>query len=45
ETLDDMERKMIISAINRQGGNMTAVANQLGITRPTLYNKVKKYGI
>lgn len=45
ETLDDMEKKMIISALNRHGQNMTAVANQLGITRPTLYNKVKKYGI
>ena len=45
ETLDDMEKKMIVSALNRHGQNMTAVANQLGITRPTLYNKVKKYGI
>ena len=45
ETLDDMEKKMIISALNRHGQNMSAVANQLGITRPTLYNKVKKYGI
>ena len=45
ETLDEMEKKMIISALNRHGQNMTAVANQLGITRPTLYNKVKKYGI
>jgi DNA-binding NtrC family response regulator len=45
ESLDDMEKKMIISALNRHGQNMSAVANQLGITRPTLYNKVKKYGI
>jgi len=45
ETLDDMEKKMIISALKRHGQNMSAVANQLGITRPTLYNKVKKYGI
>ena len=45
ETLDAMEKKMIISALNRHGQNMSAVANQLGITRPTLYNKVKKYGI
>jgi DNA-binding NtrC family response regulator len=45
DTLDDMEKKMIVSALNRHGQNMTAVANQLGITRPTLYNKVKKYGI
>jgi DNA-binding NtrC family response regulator len=45
ETLDVMEKKMIISALNRHGQNMSAVANQLGITRPTLYNKVKKYGI
>ena len=27
------------------GGNLSAVASQLGITRQTLYNKMKKFGL
>lgn len=45
ETLDEMEEKMIREAMEKFKGNYTAVAGKLGITRPTLYNKIKKYGI
>lgn len=44
-TLEDMEKQLIKSAIETHQGNMTAVAAQLGITRQTLYNKIKKYGL
>ena len=44
-TLDEMERSMIARAVERCGGNMTEVARQLGITRQTLYNKIKRYGL
>lgn len=44
-TLDDMERRMIEQAMKRHNGNLTAVAQQLGITRQTLYNKIKRYGL
>ena len=44
-TLEEMERKLISEAISKQGGNLTAVANHLGITRQTLYNKIKRYGL
>ena len=44
-TLDEMERSMIAQAMSRCGGNMTEVARQLGITRQTLYNKIKRYGL
>lgn len=44
-TLEEMEKNMIQASINRNSGNMSAVAEQLGITRQTLYNKIKKYGI
>jgi DNA-binding NtrC family response regulator len=44
-TLEDMERRLIAEAINKNQGNMTAVAQQLGITRQTLYNKIKRYGL
>ena len=43
-TLEDMEKNMIEQAINENGGNMSAAAAKLGITRQTLYNKAKKYG-
>jgi DNA-binding NtrC family response regulator len=44
-TLDDMEKKMIQNALARNSWNQTAAADQLGITRQTLYNKIKKYGL
>lgn len=44
-TLEEMERKLIAGSIKKNDGNMTAVANQLGVTRQTLYNKIKKYGL
>ena len=31
--------------LRRNDGNMSAVAQQLGITRQTLYNKLRKYGL
>ncbi len=44
-TLESMERNAITSAIKMHGGNMSEVARHLGITRQTLYNKLRKYGI
>lgn len=44
-TLEDMEKRMISQAIDKNNGNLSAAAEQLGITRQTLYNKSKKYGL
>ncbi len=44
-TIDDMERWMIKEALAQYGSNLSAVAARLGITRQTLYNKMKKYSI
>ena len=44
-TLEDMEKQMIRKALSTCDGNLSAVATQLGITRQTLYNKMKKYGL
>ncbi|HOB86020.1 MAG TPA: helix-turn-helix domain-containing protein, partial [Bacteroidales bacterium] len=41
-TLGEMEQKMITLAIEKNNGNLTAAAEQLGITRQTLYNRLKK---
>ena len=45
QTLEEMEKEMINLAIKRHGGNISAIAAQLGITRQTLYNKMKKFGL
>lgn len=42
-TLDEMEKQMISQSMEKNKGNMSAVASQLGITRQTLYNKIKRY--
>jgi DNA-binding NtrC family response regulator len=44
-TFDEMEKQMILASIEKERGNMSAVAKSLGITRPTLYSKMKRYGI
>lgn len=44
-TLEEMERQTIQNAIQAAGRNLTDAAYKLGISRQTLYNKMKKYGI
>lgn len=44
-TLEEMETQMIRKALDACAGNLSAVAVQLGITRQTLYNKMKKFGL
>ncbi len=44
-TLDGMERQLIATTIDECQGNLSQVAAQLGISRQTLYNKIKKYGL
>lgn len=42
-TLEEMEYNMIKHAMDKFNGNLSLVANQLGISRQTLYNKIKRY--
>jgi DNA-binding NtrC family response regulator len=44
-TFEEMEKQMIIAAMGKENRNMSAVAKSLGITRPTLYKKMKRYNI
>ena len=41
-TLEEMEKQMIQLALEKNNGNFTAAADQLGITRQTLYNRIKR---
>ena len=44
-TLEEMEKKLIAESIKKHDNNLSIVASRLGITRQTLYNKLKKYDL
>jgi DNA-binding NtrC family response regulator len=44
-SLADMEKEMIALALDHHAGNMSNIAKELGVTRPTLYSKLKKYDL
>ncbi len=44
-SLDEVERETIIQALAQSHGNKKKAAELLGIQRPTLYNKIKRYAI
>jgi DNA-binding NtrC family response regulator len=44
-TLEDIERLVIERTLQRTGGTKQAAANLLGIYRPRLYSKIRKYNI
>ena len=43
--LKDLERQMIVEALQQQGGNKAAVARELGIPLSTLKRRIKEYRI
>lgn len=44
-TLEEMERQFIGEVLAEKKGNLTLCAQQLNISRQTLYNKMKKYNL
>ena len=44
-TLAQLEEISIRDSIQRNGGNLSKAARELGVARSTLYNKMKSYGI
>jgi len=42
-TLEEVERQHILTALRRNNGNRTAAAQELGISRRTLYYKLEEY--
>ncbi len=44
-TLEEIEINVIKTSIDKYSGNLSMVASALGVSRQTLYNKIKKYNI
>ena len=44
-TLDDLEKAMIVKALKHYDGNISKVAEALGLSRAALYRRFEKYGI
>ena len=44
-TVDEMERRMILQALEKTDGNRTKAAEKLGISRRTLHRKLNQYEI
>ncbi|MDR0363725.1 MAG: sigma-54 dependent transcriptional regulator [Bacteroidales bacterium] len=43
--LEELEKSMIVKAMELYGGNLSKVATALGLTRQSLYRRLEKYGI
>jgi DNA-binding NtrC family response regulator len=44
-TLDEIERAMIVKCMEHYSGNVTRVAEALGLSRAALYRRFEKYGL
>ncbi|MBI5691755.1 MAG: PEP-CTERM-box response regulator transcription factor [Verrucomicrobia bacterium] len=45
EAREKLERELVTDALRRSGGKISAAANDLGVSRPTLYELLEKLGI
>ena len=45
EAKEAVEKEMVLSSLDKYGGNIAKSAEELGISRPTLYDLMKKYGL
>lgn len=43
--LEDMEKNLIIKAMQKHHGNITEAARELGLTRASLYRRLEKYNL
>ena len=44
-SMEDIEKEAILATLQASGGNKAEAARRLGITRKTLHNKLKNYGL
>ena len=45
EAREVLEKELILKALAHNNGNLTKAAIELGISRPTLYDLIEKFGI
>jgi transcriptional regulator with PAS, ATPase and Fis domain len=45
EIMEEIEKELILGAMDKVGGNKLVAANLLGISRPGLYKKLQKYNL
>ena len=45
EARDKVERELLVQAMDRQNGNIARAAEELGVSRPTFYDMIKKHGL
>lgn len=43
--LEDVEQAVIRKALSKHGGNISRAADELGLTRASLYRRIEKYGL
>ncbi len=43
--LDDVEKNVILKAVNKHSGNISKAAKELGLTRASLYRRLEKHGL
>jgi transcriptional regulator of acetoin/glycerol metabolism len=43
--LDEVEKQVILKAINKFDGNISKAAKELGLTRASLYRRLEKHGL
>jgi two-component system NtrC family response regulator len=44
-TMDELERAMIVKSLKHHAGNVSRVAESLGLSRAALYRRFEKYEI
>ena len=45
ESRDALEKEMVTRAMRKHQGNVSAVSSELGVSRPTVYELLEKFGI
>ena len=43
--LEEVEKILIRKVLKKSNGNITQAANELGLTRSSLYRRLEKYGL
>jgi len=43
--LDEVEKAAVVKAIQLHNGNISKAAEELGLTRASLYRRMEKYGL